>query len=259
MPDILDIPDRRATKASKTVPEAGSDNSKLLVDGVMPVMVRTSTGEYAPEDKFSIYDEDYVTYGIDPMTHFLVYRQDPDVYKRSTGIDAIRQVKRLGGEAVMDPETKERVILQDLVLCKVPLGVRDDYDARNTAEEKEYLRHDSEGDWEGQFDAKDAEAIERRARANSERNKQQALIGDRSPTSGWDYETAKSKFTPEQIEKEEARYRRGPRHISAKEAANMMADAAVLGEKGQRSFVGRGAPAPKNLMSQEDRAARGIA
>lgn len=172
---------------------------------------------YVPPDRLA-------SYGIDTKTHFGHWARDPHVkrWEEDPAGDRIENIEdQYDGAHLASKGGIDRIRRgPDLVLMSIPLKYKQEIQSRIDAQQ-DIINQETDGMvyqdggadrhtdvWE----RPQGQDGRRKARADSNRNRQAGLIAGNSPTSGMSLSRATSMYSAEQIMAERARYRSNGTH-----------------------------------------------
>lgn len=170
------------------------------------------------DDRFGMTEGDKARYGLkEGFKHVLVRDSDGAIWQDADPGRIEEVLDQYPGSYVMTDENGRAMRKgRDLVGIAVPMALieaREREHERLTKQFESEIDPDGKGSHPGHFDRNDRDAIERMKHENSERMRASGMVGDLSPTAGKDLLDAQAMYTTEQIEAEQARWRRGGRHV----------------------------------------------
>jgi flagellar biosynthesis GTPase FlhF len=160
-------------------------------------------------DTFSVLPEERKAFGVQD-NETLAWVRNPSHWEKLEHSDRVREFshERPGARQVfkdgVDPVTHG-----DLLLMAYPTVHKEREEEARTAEYKHYVEHEDPNS-----KPRDREKLERLRESMHRQHEREGIIGPQSPTQGLSYEQALSKYSKEQIDAEEARFRRGTRQQS---------------------------------------------
>lgn len=184
----------------------------LPLDGTTAITPSAAVTEHAPVlgfDKFSILPEERADYGIGD-DRAVAWVRNPANWEKIEHSDRIREFgrERPGAKVAMTSDG-DMVTNGDLVLMHYPQAHKDREEAARTAEYQEYVYGEAPDSY-----PRDKERLRHLSEQMHRQHERDGFIGAQSATQGLPYEQALSKYTSQQIDAEEARFRRGTRQSS---------------------------------------------
>ena len=161
------------------------------------------------------------------------WARKPAVWSEIEGGDRVEELIDTfdGARLVKDADGKTVQKGRDLVLMAIPAIHNERQQAAIDNQYRDVsgnLVQDGDGNLvsrEVLFDSNDAEQVRQRAVVNHQLMLKSGMVGPSSPTNGMSYLEAVGRYTPQEIEAEEARFRQGTKHKTMSQAdwGNMIA------------------------------------